>query len=96
LKKRIIKLEVTLNPNPLFTQPISIKAYEEHLKDTPRKIAKTRKAQELLQGVKKIIMSNIKDRVNVLSEVWELVNKSYLTTRSMSLSEPFHHEFQND
>jgi hypothetical protein len=35
VKKRIVEIERALNPKPLFTQPIAIKAHKGNLKETP-------------------------------------------------------------
>jgi hypothetical protein len=76
---------------------LTVEAFDEPLEETPRKTAKTRKDQELLQGVQRIVVGNIEDRLNVFSELWELTNRpSCLATRIMSLSESFQWELQSD
>jgi hypothetical protein len=76
VKKRIAKLEASLHHEPLFKQLLTIKASKEHLEDTPKNIAKTRKAQELLHRVSKMFSNNIEDRMNVLFELSESANIS--------------------
>jgi len=68
----MVGLEVVVNLVPLFAQPINMKEHNDPLDDMPRKSIKTRKAQELLQGVQRMVVVNIEYRVNILSKLWEL------------------------
>lgn len=68
IRKRINELEVALNPQPLFVEPLSLKGSVDGTNEIPNPHVKTKKASESLLGVRNIVAENIGEILDINSK----------------------------
>lgn len=65
LKKQISEIEDALNPQLLFTEPLSVKNMNNHPKGAARVSTRIRKAAKVLVGIRKNVTKNINKRLSI-------------------------------
>lgn len=86
LKQRIYELEATLNPRPLFVEPLSI---VHSVEESPGQAYKINKVTQLLFGVRSFIIEGIKTYSNLIVESFEILENVHRTgTHIQSFKNP--------
>jgi hypothetical protein len=75
LKERVKELEYTLMPPPIFASPIATIQPGKSLDKTPESSSKLKGTSSLLVAVRCYVGENIKKRMSLILEAWDLENK---------------------
>jgi hypothetical protein len=74
LKKMVAKLKVTLNPKPLFAEPLFIVVPSNFPSNSSSQNSKLdNKATTLLNGIRDFVTRNIKRSLDLIFGAWEIV-----------------------
>ena len=76
LKVIVKELEEALLPRPLFVEPIATIQPLWSLEDVPETSSRMKGSSSLLMDITKYIGDNIKRRIALILEIWELATNS--------------------
>jgi hypothetical protein len=97
MKKRIKYLEDALVPQPLFVEPIYAIRPLNVLEDIPESRSRLKGASSLLTTIRKYVGDNIKKRVTLILDIWELASSSTtLSMRILNFKEYLQKDLEND
>jgi hypothetical protein len=97
LKEKVKELEKYFLPRPLFVEPITTIQPLCSLEDVPETSSRLKGSSSLLMVVRKYIGDNIKRRIALILEIWELAtNSTTLSTRVLHFKEYLQKDLEND
>jgi hypothetical protein len=97
LKEKIRELENALLLKPLFVEPIATIQPLNTLEDIPEYSSRIRGASKLLITIRQYIGENIKKRISLIFEIWELgTSSTILSSRITNFKEYLQKDLDND
>jgi hypothetical protein len=97
LKERVKELENALMPPPIFSSPIATMQPWKSFDRTPESSSRLRGTSSLLVAVRRYVGENIKKRMSLVLETWELANNFIsLGSRMTNLRQYLQVDLEND
>jgi hypothetical protein len=78
LKEKIKELEATLMPPPILASPVAMIRPEKKFQETPESSARVKGISSLIIATRHFVEENIKKRMSLILELWDLAKKFFL------------------